>query len=169
MEPIFAIKRMRKLTWCFGLILCCLWGCTKKSCSYRDDGVTAPDGEQSAIKHYLDSIGVVANLNARGFYYKIDSPGTGTTPGECSTIDVAYSGHLTNGTLFDQENSFTTQLTNLIDGWQLGVPLIKNGGSIRLYIPPSLGYGQEPISMAGGTTIPASSILIFDTHLLDVQ
>lgn len=160
---------MTKLSWCLGLIVCCLCGCTKKSCSYKDDGVIAPVSEQTSVKHYLDSVGVVANLNARGFYYKIDNSGAGPPPGECSTIKVAYSGHLTNGTLFDQENSFTTQLSNLIDGWQLGVPLIKNGGSIWLYIPPSLGYGPQPISMTNGTTIPASSILIFDIHLLDVQ
>ena len=160
---------MRNFLWCLGLIFCGLGGCSKLKCDYKDDGAVAPQSEQAAVKHYLDSIGVVANLNARGFYYKIDSVGSGVTPGECSTIKVSYTGQLTNGTIFDQENSFATQLSNLIDGWQLGVPLIKNGGRIWLYIPPSLGYGSQSISMNNGSTIPASSILIFDIHLLDVQ
>lgn len=161
---------MRTLLWSFALVFFCLSACSKKKCDYTDDGVVAPKTEQEAVKKYLDSVGINANLHARGFYYKIDSGanGTGATPGECSQITVAYTGKLTSGTVFDQQTSYATQLSNLIDGWQQGVPLIKKGGRIVLYIPPSLGYGQQSIS-AGNVTIPASSILIFDIHLLDVQ
>jgi FKBP-type peptidyl-prolyl cis-trans isomerase FkpA len=161
---------MRTLLWCLVLIFFCLGSCSKKKCDYVDDGLVAPTSEQAAIKKYLDSLGIQAVLHQRGFYYKIDSGenGTGSTPGECTPITVAYTGTLTNGTVFDQQTSYATQLSNLIDGWQQGVPLIKKGGRIKLYIPPSLGYGSTAIS-AGNVTIPASSILIFDIHLLDVQ
>src|SRR5258708_11010217 len=161
---------MRYLLGGLALIFMCLGSCSKKKCDYTDDHVVAPKTEQDAVKKYLDSIGIKANLHARGFYYKIDSGviGTGPIPGECSQITVAYTGTLTNGTVFDQQSSYATQLSNLIDGWQQGVPLIKKGGRIWLYIPPSLGYGSQSIS-AGTVTIPASSILIFDIHLLDVQ
>lgn len=150
---------------------CCLLACSKKKCDYQDDGVVAPASEQQAVKHYLDSVGITATLNPRGFYYKIDTAGTGATPGECSQITVAYTGQLTNGTVFDQESSFVTELSNLIDGWQQGVPLIKQGGSIHLYIPPSLGYGGQAQKSAttGDIVIPAYSVLIFDINLLDVQ
>lgn len=159
---------MRNLLWCLILISCCLGSCSKKKCDYSDDGIVAPTNEQQAVKHYLDSLGIVANLHSRGFYYKIDSAGTGSIPGECTPITVAYTGHLTDGTIFDQQSSFATQLSNLIDGWQQGVPLIRKGGRIWLYIPPSLGYGGQAISTNTGS-IPAFSILIFDIHLLDVQ
>jgi len=159
---------MRNLLWCLILTSCCLGSCSKKKCDYSDDGVVAPISEQQAVKHYLDSLGITANLHSRGFYYKIDITGTGSIPGECTPITVAYTGHLTDGTIFDQQNSFATQLSNLIDGWQQGVPLIRKGGRIWLYIPPSLGYGGQAISTNTGS-IPAFSILIFDIHLLDVQ
>ena len=161
---------MRTLLWCLALIFLCLGSCSKKKCDYTDDGMVAPAAETQGVKKYLDSLGIKASLHARGFYYKIDSSATetGSNPGECSQITVAYIGTLTNGTVFDQQTSYATQLSNLIDGWQQGVPLIKKGGRIWLYIPPSLGYGQTSIS-AGNVTIPASSILIFDIHLLDVQ
>ncbi|MBS1659819.1 MAG: FKBP-type peptidyl-prolyl cis-trans isomerase [Bacteroidetes bacterium] len=161
---------MRFLPWFLALTVLGLGACSKKKCDYTDDGVIAPMAEQNAIKKYLDSAGIKASLHERGFYYKIDSTvlGTGANPGECSPITVAYTGTLTDGTIFDQQNSYATQLSNLIDGWQQGVPLIKKGGRIWLYIPPSLGYGSQSIS-AGNVTIPASSILIFDIHLLDVQ
>jgi len=161
---------MRNLLGCLALIFFCLGACSKKKCDYVDDGTIAPKTEQDAVKHYLDSAGITATLHARGFYYKIDSTvlGTGPSPGECTPITVAYTGRLTNGTVFDQQNSYATQLSNLIDGWQQGVPLIKKGGRIWLYLPPSLAYGGQSVS-AGTVTIPASSILIFDIHLLDVQ
>ena len=161
---------MRYLLGCLALIILCLGSCSKKKCDYTDDGLVAPKPETDLIKKYLDSAGITATLHARGFYYRIDSGAieTGPNPGECTEIDVAYTGTLTNGAVFDQQNSYATQLSNLIDGWQQGVPLIKKGGRIWLYIPPSLGYGSQAIS-AGNVTIPASSILIFDIHLLDVQ
>jgi FKBP-type peptidyl-prolyl cis-trans isomerase FkpA len=130
--------------------------------------VVAPLSEQQLVKHYLDSLGVIATLHPRGFYYKIDSLGMDPAPGECSSITVAYKGQMTNGMIFDQQNSYATQLSNLIDGWQQGVPLIKKGGRIWLYIPPSLGYGGTTVTI-NNKTLPAFSILIFYIHLLDVQ
>lgn len=76
-------------------------------------------------------------------------------------------GKLTNGTIFDQtqgNNTYSNYLTSLIKGWTNGVPYIKTGGRIILYIPPTLGYGSQ----ANGP-IPANSILIFDIDLINVQ
>jgi FKBP-type peptidyl-prolyl cis-trans isomerase FkpA len=61
-------------------------------------------------------------------------------------------------------------LGTLIDGWKIGVPLIKKGGQIRLYIPPSLGYGSSDVrDNQGRVIIPGNSILIFDITLIDLQ
>src|ERR1700761_8257272 len=138
---------MRNFLWCLALISCCFGACSKKKCAYSDDGAVAPQNQQQAIKHYLDSVGITATLHPRGFYYTIDSMGMDPSPGECSSISVAYTGQLTNGFIFDQQASYSTQLSNLIDGWQLGVPLIKKGGSIWLYLPPSLGYGASSVTI----------------------
>ena len=160
---------MSKLSWVLLSVSFCFCACAKKNCDYKDDGVVAPVSEQTAVKHYLDSLGITATLHPRGFYYKINSGGSGGAPGECSQITVTYTGQLINGTIFDQQPaSFVTQLSNLIDGWQLGVPLIQKGGEISLYIPPSLGYGSQSVNTTN-STIPPYSILIFDIHLLDVQ
>jgi FKBP-type peptidyl-prolyl cis-trans isomerase len=62
--------------------------------------------------------------------------------------------------VFD-EGSFTEfySLSNMIGGWILTLPLVKEGGKIRLYIPSSLAYGDEP---PPGSGIPDDSMLIFD-------
>jgi FKBP-type peptidyl-prolyl cis-trans isomerase FkpA len=161
---------MSKLSWFFLSVTFCFCACAKKKCDYKDDGVVAPASEQKAVKQYLDSLGITASLHPRGFYYKIGDGGSGAVPGECSQITVSYIGQLTDGTIFDQQTSFVTELANLIDGWQQGMPLVKKGGEINLYIPPSLGYGSQSVSTSNpNTSIPPYSILIFDIHLLDVQ
>lgn len=123
----------------------------------------APQAEVAALKQYLDSNRIVATADARGFYYTIQKPGSGTKPTVCSGVMVNYAGKLTNGTLFDSANGSTFGLNRLILGWQEGIPLIAPGGSITLYIPPSLGYGSQ----AAGS-IPANSILVFNIDLVQV-
>jgi FKBP-type peptidyl-prolyl cis-trans isomerase FkpA len=69
--------------------------------------------------------------------------------------------------VFDQTQpgaTYSNYLNNLIVGWVNGIPYVKPGGKIRLYIPPSLGYGS-----AANGPIPANSILIFEIDLVAVQ
>ncbi len=147
-----------------------LFSCSKKNnaCGYQDDNVVAPGAEQQIIKAYLDSAGISANLNASGFYYQIISTGSNATPNLCSSVTVTYKGQLMSGKIFDQQNNVLFTLGSLIDGWKKGLPLIKNGGEIKLFIPPTLGYGSNSVNTPTDT-IPPNSVLIFDINLLNVQ
>ncbi len=146
------------------------FSCSKKDngCSYQNDSIIAPVSEQQKVKAYLDSVGVTATLNPSGFYYMVVNQGYGPTPGLCSAITVSYKGQLVDGTVFDQEYNFVYTLGGLIDGWRKGLPIINSGGEIKLYIPPSLGYGAKSVN-TGTIVIPPNSILVFDINLLDVQ
>lgn len=124
----------------------------------------APAAEVSALKQYIDANKIVATADDRGFYYTIQSPGTGTKPTVCSNVTVNYVGKLTNNTTFDSGKSVSFGLNQLIIGWQEGIPLIAPGGSITLYLPPSLAYGSQ----AQGS-IPANSILIFQIDLIRIN
>ncbi|WP_138990937.1 FKBP-type peptidyl-prolyl cis-trans isomerase [Larkinella sp. C7] len=121
----------------------------------------APDSEITALKKYIDSSGISAMADGRGFYYSIQAPGSGTKPTLCSAVTVNYVGKLTNGTTFDSANNITFGLNQLIVGWQEGIPLIAPGGSITLYVPPSLAYGAQALN-----GIPANSILVFTIDLI---
>ncbi|MGC8000340.1 FKBP-type peptidyl-prolyl cis-trans isomerase, partial [Salmonella enterica] len=55
-------------------------------------------------------------------------------------------------------------LNGLIEGWVIGIPLIKEGGSIRLLVPSALAYGCE-----GRSVIPGNTPLFFEVTLVDVQ
>ena len=154
------------------LCLClCVTSCFKKNdgCGVVDNTV-APTSEQTAVKEYLDSNNITATLNPSGFYYKIVSQGSGATPNLCSHITVSYTGQLTDSTVFDHEVNQIFTLGDLISGWKKGLPLIQSGGEIKLYIPPSLGYGSSGLKDSNGNVVvPGNSILIFDIDLLNVQ
>lgn len=115
--------------------------------------------------HDTISAGVIKD--SRGFYYKIKTEGTGSRPTVDSLVKVQYTGMLLDSTIFDQTkgtNTYTNYLSRLIKGWQLGVPMLKEGGEGTFYIPSALGYGTTSTS-----SIPANSVLIFDIKLLEVK
>jgi FKBP-type peptidyl-prolyl cis-trans isomerase FkpA len=149
------------------LIIASFSGCIKSTgtkCTYDNCLIKAPASEIQAVQNYLTSQNITnAVQHCSGLFYIIDNPGTGKSPNACSAIDVTYTGSLTNGTVFDSGN-FQSGLGSLIIGWRNGIPLIKAVGKIRLFIPPSLGYGAQ----ANGT-IPANSILIFSIDLNAVE
>lgn len=135
--------------------------------SYDPCALKASAVEEDSVEAYLASKGIYdAVKHCSGLYYKIDSVGTGKAAEICSVIGIKYTGQLTNGTIFDQQtsNAVAFYLSQLIAGFKIGIPLIKEGGSIHLYVPPSLGYGSQQ-----NGTIPPNSVLIFQVSLVGVQ
>ena len=121
--------------------------------------------DQKEIENYLKDKGLTAQSTASGLYYIIDVAGTGTQPNTSSDVTVKYKGYLTTQYVFDESVSTgaTFNLSQVIKGWQEGIPLFKEGGKGKLFIPSALGYGDNAKS-----NIPANSVLIFDVELLDV-
>jgi FKBP-type peptidyl-prolyl cis-trans isomerases 1 len=124
------------------------------------------ESEEAAIQAYAAANSINAVRHSSGLYYEVVNPGSGPTPTINSIVSARYVGKLTNGTIFDSQTvspvSFT--LGNTILGWQLGIPLVQKGGTIKLIIPSSLGYG-----CTGQGPIPADAILFFEVNVVDVQ
>ena len=120
---------------------------------------------QEEILQYIDDNTLTAVETNDGLFHVIHEPGEASKPSVNSTVEVNYSGRLTNGTVFDETTGEPARLglSNVIRGWQLGVPLIGKGGSVTLIIPPQLGYGFTP----QGDDIPENSVLVFDIELVD--
>lgn len=134
--------------------------------SYDACSFVAPAGEVAQVESYLSGKGITdAIKHCSGMYYKIDVAGGSGKANVCSTISFKYKGELTNGTVFQQVDSpIQYTLGELITGFKNGIPLIGTGGKVKLYIPPSLGYGSQ----ANGS-IPANSVLIFEVELSGIQ
>ena len=142
-------------------------GCLKdNTCSPK---TTASEAAQ--IQAYALANGINATAHSSGLYYEVINPGSGATATANSNIVITYTGKLTNGTIFDQQTTPNNTSVNppwplnqLIEGWRLGIPLIQEGGHIKLIIPSALAYG-----CIGKNSIPGDAILFFDIELLDVQ
>jgi FKBP-type peptidyl-prolyl cis-trans isomerase FkpA len=143
-----------------------------QQCTYDACAIKAPTSEIQNVQDYLSANNLTATQHCSGLFYSIESAGSGVTPTACSYVAVKYVGKFTNNTVFDQttgSNVATFYLSQVIRGWTNGVPYIKQGGKIRLYIPPTLGYGNvDRKDNDGNVIIPANSILIFDVELLEV-
>lgn len=148
---------------------------TQQSCQYTPSTIVVPVSEQQALQDSLTAHNIGAMKDTAGFFYTINEPGSvsGITD-LCTSIAVYYTGAFFDGKVFDSTvvgQPAIFELGQVIVGWQKGIPLIKKGGDITLYIPPSLGYGNKPVvnPNTGDTVIPANSNLIFHVNLLDVQ
>ena len=88
--------------------------------------------------------------------------GTGPTVVTGDFVTVAYKGTLADGKTFDENANFTTRIGvgAVIKGWDQGIPGMRVGGTRRLTIPPSLGYGNNATG-----SIPANSVLKFEITL----
>ncbi|MBK8711807.1 MAG: FKBP-type peptidyl-prolyl cis-trans isomerase [Niastella sp.] len=138
------------------------------SCKYDNSPLVATASEIAYLSAYMQANSINATQDASGVFYVIHAQGSGKTPNICSPITVNYKLYLlSNGTLVDESLDgypYTNQLGALIVGWQKVLPVIKPGGSITLYIPPSLAYGSNNQNPA----IPPNSYLRFEIELLSV-
>lgn len=94
--------------------------------------------------------------------------GSGTAVTANNTVQVFYTGWLTDGTVFDSSRTTGSPasfpLSNLIAGFREGMIGMQPGGIRRFRIPPELGYGA-----AGTNNIPPNSTLIFEVKLVAVS
>jgi peptidylprolyl isomerase len=95
--------------------------------------------------------------------------GTGAEVPVDATITAHYTGALcADGTIFESSHDSgrpaTFGLNQVIDGWTVGVPGMKVGGTRRLVIPSDMAYGQRRAS----STIGPNSDLVFDIELIAV-
>ena len=111
------------------------------------------------------------NKNVRktqsGLYYEILAHGKGPYAEPLDSVKVHYRGSLIDGTEFDSSHERNKPvvfvLEQSIPGFREGLQMVKQGGRIKLYIPPHLGYADKRIG-----PIPPGSTLIFDVELIEV-
>lgn len=126
--------------------------------------------DDNLISSYLNSKGLPINhVDTTGVCYIIDTLGVGNDLFTNSTsITVGYTGRLlTTGAIFAQTNSFHPSfvLGQVIKGWQLGIPQIKKGGTVTLFIPSRYAYG--PFAQPQ-VNLPANAVLTFDITLYNI-
>ena len=136
-------------------------------------------GQDVFRRHAVAETGFAKELNvdttemkttASGLRYQDLAVGTGAEAVAGRTVEVHYSGWLTNGEEFDSSRRNGTPYTfplgreRVIAGWDEGVAGMKVGGRRKLVVPPALGYGAASVG-----PIPPNSTLVFDVELVGVR
>ncbi|MFC0773605.1 FKBP-type peptidyl-prolyl cis-trans isomerase [Terrimonas alba] len=144
-----------------------LQSCKKNEskCDYDPCTNKAPASEIANLQAYISANSITATQHCSGVFYNIETIGTDKSPNPCSNISFKYKGYLTNGNVFDQQTTpVDYSLGRLVPAWRNVLPMIKAGGRMVIYVPPSLGYGSQDYG-----SIPGNSILIFEVDLVAVQ
>ena len=132
------------------------------------DSVWQRQADMQLINEMITTGKIDVKENQGGVYYKMIKEGTGRQVSVSDTVVAFYKGYLfNNGLVFDQtkEKPATFPLSRLIKGWQIGLPLCKVGGKIKLVIPSDLAYTIRTRS----AKIPPNSILVFEIEVVEVK
>jgi FKBP-type peptidyl-prolyl cis-trans isomerase len=111
-----------------------------------------------------------------GLRYEILKPGSGVMAKPGQLVTMHYTGSLINGQVFDSSMQPRQQggpvepadiildPSRVIPGMVEGLQKVGVGGKIKLYVPPSLAYGD-----AGSQVIPPAATLIFEVEIIAVK
>jgi FKBP-type peptidyl-prolyl cis-trans isomerase len=141
--------------------------------------------ENTKLQQYLQDNNITAEANESGLIFISKKKGTGKAAEAGKTVKVNYEGKLLDGTYFDtsveevakEQNlynpnrpyepfEFTLGQGQVIQGWDEGIAMMKEGGKATLIIPSDLAYGANP--RPGGVITPYAT-LVFDVELVEVK
>jgi hypothetical protein len=107
----------------------------------------------------------------KGLRYQDLTVGDGNEARRGSLVTVHYTGRLPDGSIFDTSKTKNQTLVfrlgdgRVIQGWELGVPGMRAGGTRRLQIPAKLAYGRRGVP----GRIPPDTDLDFEIELIAVS
>ena len=124
------------------------------------------EDDKALIEKYLQDNNLTASVIDRDVYIIINEPGGEAKPQITNDVSVFYKGYYLDGTKFDgtQEGGSPARfaLSNVIEGWQIGIRKFGKGGKGTVIIPSRLGYGKNP-----PFGVRANAVLLFDVELVD--
>ncbi|HEY9195055.1 MAG TPA: FKBP-type peptidyl-prolyl cis-trans isomerase [Mucilaginibacter sp.] len=131
--------------------------------------------DDQVIKNYISANGLTGYVKvtsgpSAGYYYKVNTPGTGLNViNQYSSFTATYSGKFLTGTEFDAglsngaASTFDLANSSFVAGVTQGLQGYTAGAVVSLLLPSRLGYGR-----IGNTGIAANNCLRFDFTIVTV-
>jgi FKBP-type peptidyl-prolyl cis-trans isomerase len=135
----------------------------------EEKNMAAKQNEAALIAKYLKEKNITVKPTASGLYYVEKVKGTGPQAVAGHNVRVHYSGTLLDGTPFDssvgkEPLEFPLGAGRVIEGWDEGIAMMKQGGKAMLVVPSSIGYGEHSMG-----AIQPFSTLVFEVELIEVK
>lgn len=127
------------------------------------------DKEMELLDNYLELTNTTTEPDSSGIYVVHLKEGTGKKPEPGDIVTVHYTGKFISGEPFDSSpggnpKRFVLGESKVIEGWNIGLQQVKEGGKARLIIPSKLAYGKQ-----GKDDILPYSTLIYEIELINVD
>ncbi len=148
------------------LIALSLLACKKEEKAQRQEAAPAKTAELKEIR-IPDNVLTTDS----GLQYIVLEEGNGVQPEKGQEVSAHYTGMLMSGKKFDSSYDrnepivFHVGVGEMIPGFDEGLSTMKVGEKRRLFIPPSLAYGEGGIP----GVIPPKATLVFDVELVTVK
>jgi FKBP-type peptidyl-prolyl cis-trans isomerase len=127
--------------------------------------------ETEFIADKIAELNVPVTQNKDGVIFSLTDVGTTDLIRDSSTVTVKYIGRrVIDNTIFDANQSFTFKpIGNVINGWRIGIPLMKKGEKGYLFIPSSQAYkGTGSANNSGSFVVFPFDPIYFEIEILNV-
>lgn len=102
-----------------------------------------------------------------GVQYRVIESGEGARPGPTETVTVHYRGSKMDGLEFDSSFARGTPQTftvdNVLQGWQEVLPLMREGATWQIFVPPEMAFGVR-----GQPPVGPNEVVVFDLKLVQI-
>jgi len=125
-----------------------------------------PIDDRPEILDYIEANNLTGNETDLGTFVIDEAVGAGDMPTITDRVRVRYVGSYLDGEIFDQTEGTNTadfNMNGVIVGFRDGLENMRVGGTAKIIMPSSLGYGSNP-----PLGIRTNAILIFDTELVEI-
>lgn len=127
--------------------------------------------EKPILEKYIADNKITVAPTASGLYFIETKKGKGANPKPGDMVTVQYKGTLLDGKEFDSSYGrpepfkFILGQGQVIAGWDEAILLMSKGGTAKIVLPSSIGYGARG---AGGVIAPFSP-LVFEVELVNIE
>ncbi|WP_143962691.1 FKBP-type peptidyl-prolyl cis-trans isomerase [Litoribacter populi] len=149
------------------------------------ESVEQTEADIQIIENYIAENNLQANRTESGLFYVIEEEGSGKEVNAGDMAKVHYTGYVLDGRVFDTSREDIAREQGIfnearggyepievqvgagrvIQGWDEGLQLLRQGSKAKLLIPSPLAYGNRQAS----EVITPNSVLVFDVEVTDVK